>query len=258
MKVRSSRFLTAIGENYPGCPIYQECPLSIACDALNTSGYSPIYKIHLDKNTILFRNEIDYGCIYVVVSGIAAVYTHLDAGEMMVFGLVGKGFTLGETEYFTKEKSVYSIKTLTPCVFCRLPVEDLDSIIDARPFLMKRFIQASNKCMQMFSRQIWVMNAQLVYDRLKRLLCVLAKLQAKQGENFVRINISHEELALLINTTRVSVTRMLNIMEQEGNVRLKYNEIEIVGPLFEFSEKADTDIFTPAVIETMTFAQAEK
>lgn len=239
------------GENYQKCPIYgRGCALSCVCDYFEQVPYSPILKVHFDRNTLLFRNEIDYGCIYVVISGIVAIYSTLESGEPLLYGLAGKGQSLGEIEYFTKQKVVYEVKTLTPTVFCRLPIKFLSALIRQKPEIMKRFLEASNVCTTMLTRQLWVTNAQRIYDRLKRLLFVLVKLQKDNIEDPNIVNISHAELGLLINTDRASVTRSLNKLKKENLIALNYGQIEVLDNLFDVSITDETDPYCSLGIES--------
>ncbi len=65
-----------------------------------------------------------------------------------------------------------------------------------------------------------------------RLLAVLCNLGLENSHGVTSIGISHEDLAFLINTDRISITRSLQKLAQEKLVILDYKKIQIKDALF--------------------------
>jgi CRP/FNR family transcriptional regulator, cyclic AMP receptor protein len=226
------------------CPLYSSCYFSFACTSLDGSQNTPVKKISLEKDEIIYRNQIETECIYVVLFGIVTVFFYLPTGEPVVLENLGKGQTVGEMETYLPEKGPYNVKTLTSVTLCRLPLIYLTQIVNRDPSLMIYFLAASENAARSLSHQIWVMNAQRIYDRLARLLIVLSHLGLEKADGITSINVSHDDLAFLINTDRISITRSLHKLEREKLVLLDYKRIHITDLLItRFSEQGYLTMF---------------
>jgi CRP-like cAMP-binding protein len=239
--IRESEQLEKYGRE---CSLYSSCYFSFACTALDGSQNTPVNKIFLKKDEIIYQNQIETECIYVVLFGIATVFFYLPTGEPVVMENLGKGQTIGEMQSYLSEKGPYNIKTLTPVMLCRLPLVYLTQIVKRDPALMIYFLAASENAARSLSHQIWVMNAQRICDRLARLLIVLSHLGLEKAGGITSINVSHDDLAFLINTDRISITRSLHKLEREKLVLLDYKRIHITDSLItHFSEQGYLTMF---------------
>ena len=185
------------------------------------------FKKTITKNTVLFRNEIDCDCTYVILSGLAVVYYYTETGEAVVCGIFGRGCTIGEIECFLSYKAPYMIKALTPMITCQLPNDYLLKCSEHDLPLIKKVLSASGNSMRVFVRHMWVMNAQRVEERVRRLLIVVANSGIETRDGVKTINLTHNDLAFLINTNRLSISRSLQKLAQEGFITKGRENIQI-------------------------------
>ncbi len=231
------------------CPLYSRCFFSYACTSMGESTENELRKVSLDRGETIYLNQIETDGIYVIQSGILTSFFYLSSGEPVVMGNLGKGQTVGELEILRTRKGPYNVKALTPVHLCRLSMGYILQFVKHSPSLMVSLVAAGESAASSLSRQLWVMNAQRVYDRLARLLMVLSDLGSRKGfgvvnpieisdENMTPIQVSHQDLGFLINTDRISITRSLHKMAEEKLVILDYKRILITDSLISrFSEQ---------------------
>ena len=213
------------------CPLESNCYFSFACLSNNGERNKGIQdRLSLDKGEIFMMNSEREESTYTIISGIASLMTYLPSGESMTVFLLEKSQTFGEFEVFFQKKPFYAVQALSNVNICKLNKHHIIQFVEENPTFLFKVISAVENNIQAIGRHIWVMNAQRVQERIMRLLSIFNTLNVSEwGKNMV--NLSHEDLALLINTDRVSVTRVLNKLENEGFVKLGYNQIKVLKPL---------------------------
>lgn len=211
------------------CPLDLNCYLSFAC-CNNTKDSMPS-RLTLNKGDVIFKGMGDEeSSSYIILSGVASAICHLSTGEVVTICLLGKGNPIGEIEPFFKQKIYYVIQALTPMTVCHLSTHDLIYHIDKDPDLLRQVFTAVENNSHAFARQLWVMNAQRLHERIERFLSVFIKLSGSKMKDSP-IRLSHSELAALINTDRPSVTRALHKLADDGFVKLGYNKLWVIGDL---------------------------
>jgi CRP-like cAMP-binding protein len=213
------------------CPLDSNCFFSFTCMS-NSSERNALMPVRLsfNKGDLLFKGMGDEESAYVILSGIAGAICYLSSSEVVTICLLGKSYTIGEIEAFFQQKIYYVIQALTPMTVCQLNTRGLVQHVDENPVLLRHVFSAIENNTQAFARQLWVMNAQRIHERIKRFLSIFVKLSGSEWEE-TRVDLTHEELATLINTDRVSITRVLHKLEKEGFVKLGYDHLWVVGPL---------------------------
>ena len=213
------------------CPLDSKCYFSFACSSIcnKKKNYKPGL-LSFKKGDVLFKAMGNEESTFIILSGVASAISHLPSGEVVTICLLGKSYTIGEIEPFFTQKIYYVIQALTPMTVCQIRTHDLVYLVDENPSLLKQVISAVENNSHAFARQLWVMNAQRVHERIKRFLSVFIKMS---GNNHAEplVCLSHDELAVLINTDRPSVTRALHKLEEEGFVKLGYKKLKVIGHL---------------------------
>lgn len=142
--------------------------------------------------------------LWKIDRGAVRTYTWSEQGTLIVLGYWGKGDIVGHS---LSRVNPYQIECLTSVETSLLPVKFWDEAIEA----MFSHIQQTEELLSIVHRKP-------VSLRLWQFLNWLGR---KFGRNVDRgqlidITITHQEIAEVINTTRVSVTRMLQQFEAEG------------------------------------------
>jgi CRP-like cAMP-binding protein len=154
--------------------------------------------------------------LWQIKSGFVMSYTYLEDGTTVALGLWGPGDTVGEMLSTMKP---YQIECLTNVEATILPVNDLHQFTDT----LRYHIQQAEELMVIRSHR-------KVETMLIRLLAWLSKKFGSEVEEgrLIDMRLTHEDLAALINSTRVTITRVLGQLEQEGLIdRLSLHRIMV-------------------------------
>lgn len=149
--------------------------------------------------------------LYLVHSGIVQLHTiHPDGGESIV-GLCGPTTAFGNA--FT-HISPYWASALTEVKVLPLSIAE----VEASPALTAGLFPQVVRRLQQAEAWLSISGKRLVADRLKCLLVQIAQDFGQVSPEGVQINIrlTHHQLATIIGTTRVTVTRLLKDFKNEG------------------------------------------
>lgn len=175
----------------------------MATSALNLTLPSMLtQRIFSRREMIPSRQDI----LWKIDRGAVRTYTWSEQGTVIVLGYWGKGDVVGHS---LSRLNPYQIECLTSVETTLLPIKCWDEAMEA----MLSHIQQTEELLSIVHRKP-------VSLRLWQFLNWLGQ---KFGRNvdsgqLIDITITHQEIAEVINTTRVSVTRMLQQFEEEGSI----------------------------------------
>ncbi len=195
-------------------------------------------------DTIMFTGESE-GSLFLIRSGWVRLYRILQDDRTLVLGLLGPG------EVFTQDTSAAGVTpttaadALTDCEVTEIPYERVGPVLAKSPQLSRKLLGALARrqaASHDFIEQI------LTRDTSIRLASVLLDLgravgESTESEGILRITRSatHQALANMIGSNRVTVTRKLLDMQSRNLVRsLGRNSLEIdVSALVRYVEGAN-------------------
>lgn len=208
------------------CPIQKVCSMSFACSPEGRQmGVTLDGMDRFQRGTLLFRDYGDGQPALVLQSGLAAAVSYFPDGETMVWALYGPGVAIGVIGALSRVTRPYVVRTLTEVTVCRLSIPRLAQQFEKEPQWVMRAI-AHN--MPANGWQLWIMNAQRVKERLRRLLIVLANLVEYGGLDVV-VPVAQSDLAFVIRTDPATVSTCLRRLQDEGFLRLGYRKVTVVG-----------------------------
>ncbi len=142
--------------------------------------------------------------LWKIDRGAVRTYTWSEQGTLIVLGYWGKGDIVGHS---LSRVNPYQIECLTSVETSLLPVKFWDEAMEA----MFSHIQQTEELLSIVHRKP-------VSLRLWQFLNWLGRKFGRDVDRgqLIDITITHQEIAEVINTTRVSVTRMLQQFEAEG------------------------------------------
>lgn len=149
--------------------------------------------------------------LYIICRGMVQLHTiHADGNETIV-GLCGPTMAFGA-----------SLTRLHPYWATSLNDTDLLPLalseVDASPALSAALLPQLVRRLQQSEAWLAFSGQRLIIDRLRSLILQLAQDFGQVGPSGVRITVrlTHHQLATIIGTTRVTVTRLLRDFKQEG------------------------------------------
>lgn len=140
---------------------------------------------------------------WVIKTGIIKTYTWNEEGNETTIGYWGDGDVVGQP---LSPISPYGMKCLTKVTASQINIENSDRISEC----IYHHIQQAEELLH-------IVRCDRVYDKLKRLLVWLGNKfgqEVAQGK-LINFPLTHQELSEAISTTRVSVTKLVNQLEQD-------------------------------------------
>ncbi len=156
--------------------------------------------------------------LWRIESGVVRTLTWLEDGSTVTLGLCGAGDMVGKQ---LSSIDPYQIECLTEVE--AVPVSTHEWYPDPAYFLAR--VQQAEEFMLIRSHR-------RVEEMLLKLLTWLSKKfgrEVKQG-HLIELRLTHQDLAELLGTTRVTITRVLKQFEQQGLVQRLPNHLTLLQP----------------------------
>lgn len=168
---------------------------------------------HFTRRSLLPSKK---NALWQIASGFVMTYTYLEDGTVVALGLWGPGDKVGE---MLSTMTPYQIECLTNVEATIVPVDDYNQLTKT----LLNHIQQTEQLMLIRSHK-------KVETMLMQLLAWLSKKFGSEVEKgrLIDMRLTHEDLAILVNSTRVTITRVLGQLEQEGLIdRLSLHRIMV-------------------------------
>jgi CRP-like cAMP-binding protein len=141
---------------------------------------------------------------WLLKKGIVKTYTWSDEGAIITLGYWGSEDVVGQPLSLVHP---YKIECLTPVeAFC-IPLNQSHCLLDS----IHRHIQQTEE-------MLYIVRSGKMYQRLRKMLFWLADKFGQEVEKgkLIKLRLTHQDLANTIGTTRVTVTKLMNQLEEEG------------------------------------------
>ena len=150
----------------------------------------------------LMALEADY--YWMIEQGVVKTYTQTEEGTPITLGYWGINDLVGQP---LSSIYPYQVKCLTTVKACLVPLKKANQITD----LIQRHLQQMEEV-------LYILRSDKIYQRLRDILLWLGKKfgQAIEIGQLIDLRLTHQDLAELVGATRVTVTKLINQLEQEG------------------------------------------
>lgn len=155
--------------------------------------------------------------LWYIERGVVRSLTWTEAGELRALGYWGAGDVVGQP---LSGMVAYQIECLTSAEVSLVP-----------PHLWPQVLDAILLHVQQLEQLLGILHQERIPLRLLQLLVWLAQKfgrQVEQGQ-LIDIRLTHQEIAEVLSTTRVTVTRLLKQFEQKGFIRRYPHHIILCG-----------------------------
>ena len=155
------------------------------------------------------------GHVWLVVRGMAKLVTSSMSGDEALLGLVGAGEPFGEP---LSRVEPYDAITLVDSDLLCLRWDELL----ANPDLSSAMVVALSRRYRQAEAFLALMGLRRVEERLRGLLELLALDYGQPCPGGLRLNVrlTHQELASILGTTRVTITRFIGLLRDQGWLEL--------------------------------------
>lgn len=170
--------------------------------------------------------------VFVIRAGLVAL-TELDSSGT-VHGLLafGAGDVLGLGSVVASRQRTSLATALLDTMALLVPVQDFDCLLDNHPCFARQVTREMSEVLRQSEEAIFRRTLTPVPVRLAMLLLEVAA-KSPTGERMggkLSVPLSHRELALLLGTSRETVTRAVGRLMRAGIVGARTNEIVILQP----------------------------
>ncbi|PIG92611.1 PAS domain-containing protein [Gloeocapsopsis sp. IPPAS B-1203] len=177
--------------------------------------------------------------IWQVDQGIVKLSTLSETGEEVVVGLAGPGMPFGVelTSLHTYQATALSQVQLLCYSFNELA---------ASPLLAAQVLPRINQRLRQSEALLAIFGQRRVKDRFEQLLQLLKQEIGQPTERGIRLSVrfTHQELAEACSTTRVTVTRLLGKLQDEGKISIDAKNHIILKEQSLFDRLPAKDIYT--------------
>lgn len=164
--------------------------------------------------------------VWLVVRGMVKLTALTINGDEMLLGLAGPSEPFGDP---LSNVEAYEATTLCDTDLLCITCEELSRA----PHLAMALLQGMGARYRQSESMLALLGLRRVEDRVRGFLELLANDYGQPCEQGLRLNIrlTHQELASALSTTRVTVTRVVGALRQEGWLRLDDNRRLVIAHL---------------------------
>lgn len=231
--MKSGDYLKAEIAEVEHCSCRKTCPIGELCGTSWSSGIAPLFPavINVESEELIWTNLRFENRVYIIQSGVLACMGHSEAGEEIPFALFGRGNAIGLIDIYAPSSvsGDYHIRTIVPGKICSVPAKALRRRLESLPQGHTQKILACAHASESSSAftQTKILFRKSLQERIIALLLHLRELVQRSGRDLSVLKITHDEIALLVLSDRVSTTRVLHKMRDEGIIDLGYKSISI-------------------------------
>ncbi len=177
--------------------------------------------IEIDKNTILFYQGDICQDILLLQEGKVKLSIHGDLNEEISLYEIKKGeqCIVNTSSTLSQTKAIATAQTVTPIKGWLIPSSTFEELILKSPFYQKYIFS-------LFSIKFNALTTLIEDIKFKRLDSRIFDYLKKWDEPI--INITHDDIANELGTSRVVVSRILKDLENKGFIKLSRKKIEIL------------------------------
>lgn len=193
------------------------------------------------RNTMLYQAGELSETIYIVESGRVRITTYQSSGAEKQLYIAEQGSLFGESSCFTHGSyDATAVAIVDSMVYC-IPWEEAREAMRANWSLTEQVIQVICRKKAILQKQVLELSFADAMQRIAQMLLNLAgEYGQRQPDDSIRISIrfTHQDVANLTNTSRVTVSNVFQILigrdmlsKKDGNFHLKNTELlrELAG-----------------------------
>lgn len=215
------------------CATRAMCPLGLICGVTRNGDMPPLFPTitSIGKGEMLWTNLRFENRIFIIHDGVFVTIGHTEQENEVPFALFGKGVAIGIGELYAPEElgGSYYVRNLLPGRVCSVPGNPVKARLESmqNPYSQKVLSCALlNQSTSAFTLSK-IIAKRALYDRILALLLYLRDLTGRTGKEMSTFGITHEEIAMLVHSDRVSTTRVLHKMRDDGLIDIGYKSITL-------------------------------
>lgn len=169
---------------------------------------------------IFIMNEAPPDGLYLIENGRVKVSVATEEGKEIILATLGAGQVFGEMALLDHEPRSASVIAQLPTTTYRIGRDDFDRLLDTYPSIGRKLLKELSLRLRRANQQMESLVTMDVIGRLARYFIDLAKQHGQLlGNGWVAVRRpTHQDIANSVGTSRETVTRLMNDLEQRGLV----------------------------------------
>ena len=184
-------------------------------------------KKNYNKNEII--NPTNADAIYIVVDGQCRQKLTSFEGEEITFFWLGKGTIFGEMDYFDAMRTCVVTECMENSVISIVSREVLEQRLTDNPQIYRYFLHSEARKYRLLMMSMADSKFNNSLGQLASFLNRILEMQNGKLENNIRIEqvVTHQELANRIGCTRITLTKCINLLKDQGIIEYQGRKIVI-------------------------------
>jgi len=180
------------------------------------------------RGDILYHEGNRISGFYCIHSGIIKVYKTGFDGKEQIIRFAKSGEIIAYRSVLSNEVACTSAKVIEDCKVCFIPSEILISFIKTNPVYALELMKLA--CHELGEANSFITDIaqKTVRERLAEILLLLVNDFGLDGQNYLKISLTREELANIVGTATESVIRLLSEFKTDALVELNGRKIKIL------------------------------
>jgi len=195
-------------------------------ELLCTNSYAKFY----EKGEVIFFENDSVKKLYLLVNGKVKLSMLSAEGKEKVLTILQEGDIFGELSLFDEDPHPLTAEVMDDARLLIIPWNEMEKMIQDRPSLAIKIIEALSKKTRLLTSQVRELVFQDAAGRLASLLSRLAEDFGREIEagTVIDLVLTHQEIANLIGSSRVTVTKLINRFIDDGVITIKKRKIIII------------------------------
>jgi len=212
----------------------QDKPLANAFRQLAGGAFPPVVETYERGKTIFFPGD-PAERVYFLMKGAVKLSRVYEIGEEITVALLRENSVFGVLSLITGERSdrFYHAVAFTPVELLSLPIDQVQPALTENPELAMVMLKGLSSRILQTEMMIETLAHRDMGSRLVSFLLILCRdfgIPSSEGIT-IDLKLSHQAIAEAIGSTRVTVTRLLGDLRQEGMIAIHKKKITVHDPV---------------------------
>ncbi len=214
--------------------VTQDQPLADVFRLIGGEAFPPMVETFERGKTIFFPGD-PAERVYFLLKGAVKLSRVYEAGEEITVALLRENSVFGVLSLITGQRSdrFYHSVAFTAVELLSAPIEQVEQSLKENPELSRLMLRGLSSRILQTEMMIETLAHRDMGSRLVSFLLILCRDFGVPTSDGIRIDLklSHQAIAEAIGSTRVTVTRLLGDLRQEGMISIHKKKITVHNPV---------------------------
>jgi CRP/FNR family transcriptional regulator len=181
-----------------------------------------------DKGETVFREGGRADALYILVDGLVKLSRNSNTGKEHILRLLYPGDAFGQFALLQEKQYYATVEAVVPSVVCRISGGHFLPLLERKPQLAYRFLQAAAAQLQQADEWADAMNVLDVEQRLAKLLVHCRDKRGSCLTQEVELPAAKKDLSALLGISPETLSRKLSQWVQNGIISMRRRTIRVL------------------------------